>query len=71
MRTIWRQEPLEADLKDPSLELVLPEAASLTEIAPDLLLPAVLPELWPDTREVKLSDVLDYFCGGHVVKGAA
>ncbi len=68
VRTIWRQEPLEADLKDPSLELVLPEAASLTEIAPGLLLPDVLPELWPETRETKLSDAFDYFRGGHVVK---
>jgi hypothetical protein len=67
VRTIWRQEPLETDLKDPGLELVLPEAASLTEIPPDLLIPRVLPGLWP-APEISVSDVIIYFSGGNVVK---
>jgi hypothetical protein len=36
-RTLWRDAPSEADLKEPSLEVVLPEAANLLEIAPHLL----------------------------------
>ena len=39
VRTFWRQEPDEAALKDPSLEVVLPQAAELTEISADLLTP--------------------------------
>ncbi len=67
VRTIWRQEPMDTDLKDPGLEVVLPEAATLSAIAPALLLPGMLPGLWPVPPEVKVKDVVDYFRGGHVV----
>ncbi len=66
--TIWRQQPSEADLKDPSLEVVLPEAASLTDLACDLLAPGKLPGLWPSPPEVAVKDIVSYFAGGKVVK---
>ncbi|MFZ5634688.1 MAG: DUF499 domain-containing protein [Bacillota bacterium] len=66
-RTIWRQEPLETDLKDPTLEVVLPEAATLSEISPALLIPGVLPGLWPVPPEVRVKEVVEYFRGGHIV----
>jgi hypothetical protein len=68
-RTYWRQEPDEASLRDPSLELVLPEAADLTELGPVLLLPNVLPGLWgADSLAVRAAH--DYFAGGRVVQVA-
>ncbi len=68
VRTIWRQQPSDADLKDPSLEVVLPEAASLTNLACDLLAPGKLPGLWPSPPEVAVKDIVSYFAGGKVVK---
>lgn len=68
VRTIWREEPLEADLKDPGLELVLPEAAILSGLSPDLLVPGVLPGLWPTPPEIAVRDVVAYFRGGNVVQ---
>jgi len=67
-RTLWREMPSEADLKEPSLEVVLPDAANLLEIAPSLLIPGNLPELWPSPPELSVRDVLDYFDGTKVVK---
>ncbi len=66
-RTFWRQEPDDAALKDPSRELVLPEAAELTELAPSLLLPKALPGLWTGD-EVTIGAVGAYFAGGQVVQ---
>lgn len=66
VRTVWRAEPAEADLKDPGLELVLPEAAALSEIPAGLLVPGALPGLWP-TPEITVRDVVEYFRGGNVV----
>lgn len=67
VRTCWRREPDHADLKDPSLEVVLPEAATLTELPPVLLTPGTLPGLWPGS-EVSVKDVCEYFAGGRVIK---
>lgn len=67
VKTSWRLEPDEADLKDPSLEVVLPEAATLTSIAPDLLAHGVLPALWA-RAEISVRDVLAYFGGANAVK---
>ena len=39
VRTFWRQEPDDAALKDPGLEVVLPEAAELSELPLELLGP--------------------------------
>ncbi|MBI4318932.1 MAG: hypothetical protein HY675_10605 [Chloroflexi bacterium] len=66
-RTFWRETPDDVALKDPSLELVLPEAAAITDLAPSLLVPGVLPGLW-DGQDSPLKDVLTYFRCGHVVK---
>ncbi|MDH7578534.1 MAG: DUF499 domain-containing protein [Bacillota bacterium] len=68
VRTIWREEPLEADLKDPGLELVLPEAAMLSALSPNLLVPGVLPGLWPTPPQIAVRDVVTYFRGGNVVQ---
>jgi len=66
-RTWWRSRPDETALKDPALELVLPEAAELAEISPQLLAPHKLPELWPGD-EITAQAVIDYFGGGKVVQ---
>jgi len=66
VKTFWRQEPDEAALKDPALEVVLPEAAALTDIEPRLLAPGRLPGLW-DGAEVSYGTIWDYFSGGKVV----
>jgi hypothetical protein len=67
IRTFWRQEPDEAALKDLGLEVVLPEAAEISELSSELLLPARLPGLWGANR-IKLADFGAYFAGGKVVK---
>ena len=66
-RTFWRQEPDEVALKEPALEVVLPEAAELSEITPDLLSPNRLPNLWQGS-ELIIKNVYDYFSGGKVVQ---
>lgn len=66
-RTFWRAVPDDIALKDPSLEVVLPEAASLSEVPPSLLTPGTLPGLW-QTPEITVRDVYTYFSGGQVVK---
>ena len=65
-RTWWRSRPNETALKDPALELVLPEAAEVAELLPQQLAPKQLPELWPD-EEIAVQAVLDYFSGGKQV----
>lgn len=65
-RTWWRSRPDETAVKDPALELVLPEAAELAEIAPALLAPHKLPELWP-ADEITVQSVIHYFSGGKIV----
>ncbi len=67
VRTWWMQRPDEVAMNDPALELCLSEAAELTAISPDLLVPKRLPELWK-TDEVNLKDVIDYFHGGKRVR---
>jgi hypothetical protein len=67
VKTFWRDTPDDVALKEPSLEVVLPEAATLTELAPKLLAPGVLPGLW-QTSEITLNDLVEYFSGGRVVK---
>lgn len=66
-RTWWRSRPDETSLKDPALELVLPEAAELAEIAPELLAPHKLPELWTGD-EIMVQSAIDYFSGGKIVQ---
>ena len=66
-RSWWMSRPDENALADPALELVLPEAAELSEIAPGLLAPKKLPGLWPG-EEITMKAVLDYFSGSTVVQ---
>jgi hypothetical protein len=65
-RTWWRCRPDETSLDDAALELVLPEAAELAEIAASLLPPGKLPELW-SADEISVQTVFDYFSGSRVV----
>ena len=67
LRTLWRQSVDDELLKEPGLEVVLPEAASLAEISPALLCPGRLPGLW-EAGELTLKAIHGYFAGGKVVK---
>ena len=67
IRAFWRQGADDEVLKEPGLEVVLPEAATLSEIMPALLGPGRLPGLWT-ADELAVKAVHDYFAGGKVVK---
>jgi len=67
VRAWWCSRPDETAMADPALELVLPEAAELTEIRPALLAPERLPGLW-SSDVIAVQNVVDYFGGGHVVQ---
>jgi hypothetical protein len=67
VRTFWRQRPDEVALKEPALEVVLPESAELSELDPNLLSPNTLPGLW-DKGQITVGKLLEYFSGGKVVK---
>lgn len=68
VRTIWRQDVSADDIqKDPAWEAVLPESAQLEEIAPSLVSPDVLPELWPAAKQITVVDAVNYFAGSKVV----
>jgi hypothetical protein len=66
-RTFWHQTPDEVALKDPALEVVLPEAAVLSEITPEILCQNKLPGLW-QTPEINIHTLYTYFAGKHVVQ---
>ena len=65
-KTFWSTSIDEAVLKDSGLEVVLPEAATLSELAPELLVYRKLPGLWP-SAEITVQKVYDFFIGGHTV----
>lgn len=67
VRTFWRQEVDDAVMKEPGLDVVLPEAARLEELAASLLVPGVLPGLW-EQPENRVAAIHDYFAGGRVVQ---
>jgi hypothetical protein len=67
VRTFWRQTPDDVAIKDPSLDVVLPEAAELTDVSAGLLSPQILPSLWTG-QSIAAKDAFDYFAGGKVVK---
>ncbi len=67
VRTFWKSRPDEHALADPSLEVVLSEAATLAEIEPVLLAPGALPELWKG-ESLKLADISAYFSGKHYIQ---
>ena len=65
-KTFWRTAIDEPALKEPSLEVVLPETATLSELSPNLLKHQELPGLW-SSDEITVHDLYDYFSGEHVV----
>lgn len=67
VKTFWREHPDENSLKEPSLEVVLPETCEIDNLKWDLLLPGKLPGLWKN-GEMKFEEAVKYFSGGHVVK---
>ncbi|MHC1732922.1 MAG: DUF499 domain-containing protein [Bacteroidales bacterium] len=66
-RTFWRQTPDEMALKEPAMEVVLPEVATLNELVPELLVQSTLPGLW-SSGEIRVKQVTEYFSGSHVVQ---
>lgn len=70
VRTLWKQEPPEEVLKDPTLEVVLPSAATLTEVSSSLVAPGGLAGLWPEVgaekaTPIRCGDVVRFFDGDH------
>ena len=65
-KTFWRTAIDESALKEPGLEVLLPESTTLSELSPGLLKHNELPELW-SSDEIAVQDLYDYFAGGHVV----
>ncbi len=59
-RTFWRARPDENALKDASLEAVLPEHATLSELSSTLLSSGELPQLWTSDR-ITLRQTYEYF----------
>ncbi len=66
-KTYWREGADETALKDPRLEVILPEAAELTEIPAAHLAPEALPGLWSGDR-LTYQQLKAYFAGGHIVQ---
>ncbi|MFW5652804.1 MAG: DUF499 domain-containing protein [Planctomycetota bacterium] len=66
-RTWWRSRPDDAAMNDPAMELVLPVAAELAEVSPNLVAQGALPQLWDDDS-VSVRDVIDYFSGSTIVQ---
>ena len=65
-KTFWRTAIDEHALKEPGLEVLLPEAATLSELSSSLLKHQALPGLW-SSDEITVQNLYDYFAGGHVV----
>ncbi len=66
-RTFWRQHPDDVALKEPALEVVLPENAEIVDLETYLLTSQTLPGLWIGEK-LTVRQALDYFAGGKVVK---
>jgi hypothetical protein len=64
-RTWWRTAPDDIAIKDPALEVVLPDHAELDDIEPSILSHGRLPGLW-DQEEITVSGLEEYFSGSHV-----
>lgn len=67
IKTYWRQAPDEGAMKDSGLEVVLPEAAALSEVSSAILSPQSLPGLW-SAANLTVKRFVDFFAGGTVVK---
>lgn len=66
-RTFWKCRPDDNAVQDTSLEVVLSDAASLTELDSQLLAPGKLTGLW-GKEPVTLADLATYFSGKHFVE---
>ena len=66
IRTFWRTAIDEPALEDPGLEVLLPEAATLSGLAPELFVYQTLPGLW-SSEVINVQEVYDYFSGGRTV----
>jgi len=66
-RTFWKSRPDAAAVDDASLEVVLSDAATLTELDPALIAPGSLPGLW-GKEPLTLADATGYFSGQHLVE---
>lgn len=63
-RTLWRVRPTNDELTRAELEVLPAAEGELTEIAPTLLIPGVLPGLWPSATEpITFHDLQIYFDG--------
>ncbi|BAY28158.1 AAA family ATPase (plasmid) [Calothrix sp. NIES-2100] len=67
-RTFWRSRPDENALKDSSLEAVLPEHATLSDLSAAILSPGELPQLWVSDNSLTLQQIYDYFSGNYIVQ---
>ena len=65
-KTFWRTAIDEPVQKGPESRGSSTGAATLSELAPDLLEYQKLPGLW-SAEEISVKDVTDYFAGGHTV----
>ena len=65
-KTFWRTAIDEPAFKEPGLEVLLPEAATLSELSPNLLKHQELPGLW-SSDEITVQNLYDYFAGDYVV----
>ena len=66
-KTYWRTRIDDSVMREPSLEVCLPESATLSDLNPALLAYGVLPGLWP-ADEISVQSVHDYFAGGRAVQ---
>lgn len=66
VKTWWRTPIDETARKEPALEVLLPEKATLSELQPSVLAPHVLPSLWAGDS-VTVGDMIAYFAGGRTV----
>ena len=67
VKTWWHTAPDETALKDPGLEVVLPEAAELTEVETRQLTPGATPGLWKSDT-IKVGEARAHFSGGVIAK---
>lgn len=66
-KSYWRTRIDDSVMREPSLEVCLPESATLSDLNPALLAYDVLPELWP-AEEISVQSVHSYFAGERAVQ---
>ncbi|MDE0312394.1 MAG: DUF499 domain-containing protein [Caldilineaceae bacterium] len=66
-KSYWRTRIDDTVLKDTSLEVCLPDSATLSDLNPALLAYGELPELWQGD-EISVQSVYDYFAGERAVE---